>query len=197
MRLKIVTFFTLLFVTFSGYSQEDVDLLKYGPDKATCEQNLSIYTEFYKQKNYVDAYSSWVYLFNNAPKRTKNIYIHGPKIIKGLLKSVTDQARTETLIDSLIMVYDQRNKYYTGSEAKVLGYKGADLYKYKKGTTEGIQEAYAVLGQAFTLGGNTTSPRVLSTYFVASTKLLNAKVLTIEDLLNLFSDLSSIAVVTK
>ena len=57
MRLKIVTFFTLLFVTFSGYSQEDVDLLKYGPDKATCEQNLSIYTEFYKQKNYVDAYS--------------------------------------------------------------------------------------------------------------------------------------------
>ena len=192
MRLKIATFCTLLFVTFAGYSQEDVDLLKYGPDKATCEQNLSIYTEFYKQKNYVDAYPSWVYLFNNAPKRTKNIYIHGPKIIKGLLKSVTDQARTETLIDSLIMVYDQRNKYYTGSEAKVLGYKGADLYKYKKVTTEGIQEAYAVLGQAFTLGGNTTSPRVISTYFVASTKLLNAKVLTIEDLLNLFSDLSSV-----
>jgi len=91
-----------------------------------------------------------------------------------------------------MMVYDQRNVYYPGSEARVIGYKGADMYKYKKGSTEGLQESYAVLEEAFRLGGNTTSPRVLSTYFVASTKLLNAKILSIEDLLNLFSDLSSV-----
>tara|TARA_B110000977_G_C11030551_1_gene475056 strand:- start:71 stop:1474 length:1404 start_codon:yes stop_codon:yes gene_type:complete len=192
MRIKLFSLFTSVVLSFSAYAQDQAELLKYGTDKDACEQNLSIYTEFYKQKNYADAYKSWVYLFDNAPKRTKNIYIHGPKIIKGLIKTVSEETRKAVLVDSLMMVYDQRNLYYPGSEAKVVGYKGADMYKYKKGTTEGLQEAYAVLGDAFKLGGNTTSPRVISTYFVASTKLLNAKVLSIEDLLNLFSDLSSV-----
>ena len=192
MKSKLFSLFTLVAFSFSAYAQDDAELLKFGTDKDACEQNLSIYTEFYKQKNYADAYNSWVYLFDNAPKRTKNIYIHGPKIIKGLIKTVSEETRKSVLVDSLMMIYDQRNVYYPGSEAKVVGYKGADLYKYKKGTTEGLQEAYAVLGEAFNLGGNTTSPRVLSTYFVVSTKLLNAKVLSIEDLLNLFSDLSSV-----
>jgi len=192
MRVKLFSLFTLVAMSFSAFAQDEATLLKYGTDKDACEQNLSIYTEFYKQKNYADAYKSWVYLFDNAPKRTKNIYIHGPKIIKGLIKTVTEETRKAALVDSLMMIYDQRNTYYPGSEARVVGYKGADMYKYKKGTTEGIQEAYSVLEEAFNLGGNTSSPRVLSTYFVASTKLLNAKVLTIEDLLNLFSDLSSV-----
>jgi tetratricopeptide (TPR) repeat protein len=192
MRVKLFSLFTLVALSFSAFAQDEATLLKYGTDKDVCEQNLSIYTEFYKQKSYADAYGSWTYLFNNAPKRTKNIYIHGAKIIKGLIKTVTDDTRKAVLVDSLMMVYDQRNTYYPGSEAKVTGYKGADLYKYKKGTTEGLQEAYAVLEDAFNIGGYTTSPRVLSTYFVVSTKLLNAKVLSIEDLLNLFSDLSSV-----
>ena len=192
MRVKLFSLFTLVAMSFSAFAQDEATLLKYGTDKEACEQNLSIYTEFYKQKNYADAYKSWVYLFDNAPKRTKNIYIHGPKIIKGLIKTVTEETRKAALVDSLMMIYDQRNTYYPGSEARVVGYKGADMYKYKKGTTEGLQEAYAVLEEAFNLGGNTSSPRVLNAYFIASTKLLNAKVLTIEDLLNLFSDLSSV-----
>ena len=192
MRVKLFSLFTLAALSFSALAQDEATVLKYGTDKDACEQNLSIYTEFYKQKNYTDAYKSWAYLFDNAPKRTKNIYIHGPKIIKGLIKAATEETRKAVLVDSLMMVYDQRNTYYPGSEGRVVGYKGADMYKYKKATIEGIQDAYTVLEDAFNLGGNTTSPRVLSTYFVASTKLLNAKILTIEDLLNLFSDLSSV-----
>ena len=46
---------------------------KYGLDTMKCEEHLSIYTEFYKQKSYESAFDSWLYLFMNAPKRTKNI----------------------------------------------------------------------------------------------------------------------------
>ena len=120
-------------------AQDSSTDLKFGPNKEVCEENLSIYTEFYKQKNYVDAYNPWAYLFNNAPKRTKNIYLHGPKIIKGVLKTLDAPSRREGLIDTLVMVYDQRNTYYPGKEAYVMGLKGADMYKYKKGTTEGLK----------------------------------------------------------
>ena len=103
-----------------------------------------------------------------------------------------DQERKATLVDSLMMVYDQRNKYYPGQEAYAIGLKGADMYKFKKDSISGIKESFGILSEAVRLGGNTTKARILSNYFVASTKLLNADELTIEDLLGLFSDLSSI-----
>ena len=65
-KLILFVFFTTILVA------QDVDY-KYGPDKSTTTDNLSIYTEFYKQKNYVDAYNPWKYLLDNAPARTKNI----------------------------------------------------------------------------------------------------------------------------
>ncbi|GIR12155.1 MAG: hypothetical protein CM15mP23_07300 [Cryomorphaceae bacterium] len=192
MRFKRILLSTIMLFSFQIIAQEEAERLKYGLDKELCEQNLSIYIEFYKQKNYKDAYKPWSYLFNNAPKRTKNIYLHGPKIIKDLIKNLDDQSRLTPLIDSLIMVYDQRNVYYKGKEAYVIGMKGADMYKYKKTTTEGLQASYEELRKAFEMAGNESTASVLNYYFMATTKLVQAKVLQVEDLIALFSDLSGV-----
>ena len=173
-------------------AQDSLADLKFGTNKEACEENLSIYTEFYKQKNYSDAYKPWAYLFNNAPKRTKNIYLHGPKIIKGVLKTLDTPSRKVGLVDTLMMVYDQRNIYYPGKEAYVIGLKGADMYKYMKGTTEGLKAAHETLKQAFSESGNESSGRLLNYYFLATTKLVQAKILSVEDLIALFSDLSGV-----
>ena len=190
MRIKNILLAALVVFSLQAKAQEDS--LKYGTNKELCEQNLSIYIEFYKQKNYEDAYKPWSYLFNNAPKRTKNIYLHGPKIIKGLIKNTNDQTRKTTLVDSLTMVYDQRNAYYPGKEAYVLGMKGADMYKYMKTTTEGLQASCQVLRGSFEMAGNESTASVLNYYFMATTKLVQAKVLKVEDLIALFSDLSGV-----
>ena len=45
---------------------------KYGAtpeDSVQCVQNLSIYREFYKQKEYLNAYTSWKEVINNCPKK--------------------------------------------------------------------------------------------------------------------------------
>lgn len=192
MRIKRILLTSVMLFSLQTSGQEEAERLKYGPDKELCEQNLSIYIEFYKQKNYKDAYKPWSYLFNNAPKRTKNIYLHGPKIIKDLIKNLDDQSRFTPLVDSLIMVYDQRNVYYKGKEAYVIGMKGADIYKYKKTTTEGLQTSYEELRKAFEMAGNESTASVLNYYFMATTKLVQAKVLQVEDLIALFSDLSGV-----
>ena len=192
MRVKIFSLLALVAVSFNALAQDDAELLKYGNDKGKCEDKLSIYTEFYKQKNYVDAYGPWSYLFNEAPKRTKNIYIHGPRILKGVIKVETDTTRKAVLVDSLLAIYDQRNKYYPGNEAKVLGSKGADMYKHMKATTEGLLASHEVLRTSFEMGGNESPAIVLNYYFLATTKLVQAKVLKVEDLIALFSDLSSV-----
>ncbi len=190
--MRIKNILLLAIAVFSTQSQAQDEVLKYGTNKDLCEENLSIYIEFYKQKNYEDAYKPWSYLFNSAPKRTKNIYLHGPKIIKGLIKNISDEARKTTLVDSLKMVYDQRNVYYPGKEAYVTGMKGADMYKYMKTTTEGLQASHKVLRSSFEMAGNESTASVLNYYFMATTKLVQAKVLKVEDLIGLFSDLSGV-----
>ena len=49
---------------------------KYGQDSASrmeCIKNLSLYSEFYKQNNYDDAYTPWSYTIENCPMATKNL----------------------------------------------------------------------------------------------------------------------------
>ena len=68
----------------------DQSIGKYGLDTIKCEENLTIYNEFYKQKSYDSAIDAWFYLFVHAQKRTKNIYIHGSTMYKHFIKNEKD-----------------------------------------------------------------------------------------------------------
>tara|TARA_B100001250_G_scaffold358117_1_gene334229 strand:- start:218 stop:1657 length:1440 start_codon:yes stop_codon:yes gene_type:complete len=186
-RLIILSFFV---ITASLIGQE-IDY-KYGPDKTATENNLSIYTEFYKQKNYVDAYNSWKYLLNNAPARTKNIYIHGSKIMKSLIDNEMDSVRKEIFIDTLLYMYDTRNIFFPGKEGYVLGLKGKDMYKYRSSNIDNLLACQKTLLQAFKLDGLNSSATTLNYYFTTTAKLVKADAIETEELIALFSDVSEV-----
>ena len=165
---------------------------KYGLDTMKCEENLSIYTEFYKHKSYGDAFNAWAHLFLNAPKRTKNIYIHGSNMFKSFIKNTEDSIQRELLIDYLLDVYDQRNIFFPGQEGYVLGMKGGQLYKYRKQDIASVTKAYRILEESFNIDQQIASPTTLNYYFQAGAKLTQQKVLSKESLINLFSDVSSV-----
>ena len=81
---KIVILFVVSLVSFSINAQS-----KYGLDEQKCKENLSVFREYYKQKNYLAAYAPWMWTFNNCPESSGNIYKNGPKIIpnKGRTKN--------------------------------------------------------------------------------------------------------------
>lgn len=198
-KLLIIFYFTQ-FIVFSQVI--DLGILntslpnetngKYGLDTMKCEENLSIYTEFYKHKSYVDAFNSWTYVFLNAPSRTKNIYIHGSTMYKFFIKNTEDSIQRELLIDQLLSIYDQRNLFFPGQEGLVLGYKGSDLYKYRKSNPDKVQQAYNILKESVELDEIKSSARTLSYYFQAAQKLTVKKLLSNEELISLFTDLSSL-----
>ena len=105
---------------FDSFPQNETNLNigKYGLDTLQCEENLTIYNEFYKQKSYSSALNSWFYLFIHAPKRTKNIYIHGAAMYKSFIKNEEDSIKREILINRcqttiyLYMLLEQIKKYY-------------------------------------------------------------------------------------
>ena len=144
-------------------------VLKFGEDSVTCIENNSLYYEFYKQwkqsnyknESWKDAIGPWRWVLFNCPASTKNIYLHGEKLIDEVLKFETDKARKEKYIDTLMMVYDKRIQYF-GSEGYVLGKKGSDLYKLRPSD---YGKSYNILNKSIELEGNKSSGEALIYYF--------------------------------
>ena len=117
--IRKISIFLILLIGTTGYAQS-----KFGTDSLLCIENLSLFREYYKQKNYVDALKPWRWTFNNCPASSGNIYKNGPKIIKARMK--IDKVNKSAYIDTLMMIFDQRIKYF-GKEGYVLGLKGYEL----------------------------------------------------------------------
>lgn len=151
---------------------------KYGEDSVQCVMNLSLYYEFYKQwkqsdyKNNAikDAIGPWRWVFNNCPVSSKNIYVHGIRMMDYRIQNAKDKETREKFIDTLMMVYDQRIKYF-GREGYNLGRKGVDLYKLRPSAYE---EAYNILKKSVDLRENKTQGAVLIYYFRAAEKMVKS-----------------------
>ena len=173
MKKGIKTVFLLLTISmFSvsfAFAQADDDTdskttgkgPKYGSDSASCVMHLSLYREFFKQKNYKDAYSHWKWVFNGCPVASQNTYIDGAKLVSAKIDETKDVALRNKLIDTLMMVYDQRITYFD-REGYVLGRKGVDLYTYQPEKTEQI---YQILKKSVELSGNKSEGPSLVYYF--------------------------------
>ena len=75
-----ILFLSAILISSTLFAQDEIP--KYGNDTLKCKQMLSLYSTFVKQKNYEDAMEGWRYVFNECPRSTKNIYLHGAKIFK-------------------------------------------------------------------------------------------------------------------
>ncbi|GAB4328038.1 MAG: hypothetical protein Kow00127_20680 [Bacteroidales bacterium] len=148
----------------------------YGEDSVTCVMNNSLYYEFYrqwKQSNYKneawkDAVAPWRWVFLNCPASTKNIYLHGERLLDELIKKAENAEIRDKYVDTLMMMYDNRIKYF-GLEGYVLGKKGSDLYKLRP---DDYKEVYDILKRSIELEGNDANGSTLIYYFRAAEKMV-------------------------
>ena len=166
--------------------------LEYGCDTIQTKNNRSNYTEYYKQGSFKDAYEPWEWLVTNAPKSTKNLYIHGPKMLRALIEKTENEIEKQKLIDVLIGIYDKRLYYYPGKEGYVLALKGKDMYKYRSSTIEELKQCRSVLKESFLIDGLNSTATTINYYFIVSLKLFQKKELNQQDLMTLFSDVSEV-----
>lgn len=163
---KSISFETLMTSNKTNINGSD-DEPKYGKDSVTCVRNLSIYREFFRQKNYNDALEPWRWVFNNCPISSQNMYLDGAVLFKELFNAEKNPEKKEKFVDTLMLVYDQRIKTF-GREGFVLGRKGVDLYNMSPSRFE---EAYKTLGKSISLEKNSSKADVLTVFFQSSIKL--------------------------
>lgn len=149
----------LAFTMFSG--------LLLAQDNQQCLQNLSIFAENAKVKNYAAAYEPWLAVKNECPSLNVAIYSYGERILKDRIKNGADADKTAEKQD-LIALYDDWIKYFPKKQGKskvgdILSSKGQNMIDLKMGTP---QEIYAVFDSAYTQDAKSfTNPKRLYNYF--------------------------------
>ncbi|MDC0204167.1 hypothetical protein OAJ65_00055 [Flavobacteriales bacterium] len=160
---------------------------KFGEDENSCKENLSMFREYYKQKNYADALNPWRWAYNNCPASSGNIYKNGPKIIKERIKE--DQTNKDAYIDTLMMIFDQRIQYGFGEEGYILGLKGYELVIADKNRSA---EAFEILKKGVSLVGNNSDFRTVYGYMKAVVNLEKSGAKTKSDVLSVYAIISEI-----
>ena len=115
--MKIKTFLILATLSMSATTMfaqkgiQDGSRFGHGEDSINCLKNISIYTEYVKTNNFVDAYTPWKSVFNDAPIAQMATYTNGAKILRGLIAQAKDGATQKQYFEELMAVHDQRAKY--------------------------------------------------------------------------------------
>ncbi|MBI9038952.1 MAG: tetratricopeptide repeat protein [Bacteroidales bacterium] len=161
---------------------------KYGEDSLTCIMNISLYREFYRQENFADAIGPWRKVFSKCPRGTQNTYIDGVKMFSDFIKNGKNKAVKEKLIDTLMMIYDQRIEYFN-NRGYILGRKGADYFKLRP---TDVQKAYNILNESVELEGNNSSYSILGYYFKSTIKLVDKELAPKELILENYDKISEI-----
>lgn len=200
MPMKITTLlFTALLLSTAAFAQKGVeDGSKYGhgEDSVRCMENLSLYAEYAKQKNYTEAYPYWEIVFNECPLSTSRIYSDGEKMVTAFLKKEKDAAKKEEYYQLLMKVYDQRIKYFGNHKkypaAYVNGKKAVAMLTYKRNDTEVVKEAQALLKSSVGERKAKTQSAVLLSYMVSSVATYKMNATTPEELVNVYLEVTNI-----
>lgn len=172
----------LLLMTQNNFSQPEGSDWK---DNETCLRNLSLYYEFYNQKNYHDAIGPWRIVFRECPDSKESLYAYGVNMYRAFAENENDPAVVAALVDTMMMIYDQRLKYFPDNEGDVLGRKGIDLLRFmRQAGEEYIREGYDILSKSIEIEKDKSSAAVVTTQISAGISLFLNGSLEGEKLIN-------------
>ena len=105
-------------------------------------------------------------LINSVPTASVSFYQRGAVIYKNKINRAKSVAEKNTYIDSLMLMYDLRAKYF-GDHPKqgtafILDQKAREFLRYKPNDRKGIREAFRAAIEA---GGDNTDPETVVAYF--------------------------------
>ena len=172
----------------SQVSAQGVKMPKYGKDSVQCVTHISLYREFYKQQNYIDALPHWRWAFNNCPIASLNLYIDGAKMMGYMADNSKEASKRNLYIDTLMSVYDQRIKYF-GREGYVTGRKYLELLNYRPTDTMTI---YNGLRHSIELEGVNSDPVVVSNYFMLNDNMVRSGRFPADSIASAYDILSAI-----
>ena len=184
-NLKFFRYLFLILFTSPLFSQLSSD---------ECLEQLSIFAESAKIKNYQTAYEPWKTVLDNCPTLNVATYQYGELILKDFIKkSTTEEEKTKYLTD-LLSLYDQWLENFpirkgVRQEGKILSSKGQAMLD------NGVKDKsliYDTFDYAFNNDpGSFTNPKSLAYYFQTGYDLYkNGTKINLETLFEKYEELT-------
>jgi hypothetical protein len=159
-----------------------------------CAQNLSIFAENAKVKNYDAAYLPWSLVRNECPDLNIAIYAYGERILKDRLKKSLESEKIKRQAD-LLQLYDDWTKYFPTKKGRndignILSAKAQTMIDFKIGSDI---EVYSIFDDAFKKGLESFSnPKRLYSYFKTFYEIYKSKngKISTEELFNKYEEVS-------
>lgn len=146
-----------------------------------CLENVSLFAESAKYKNYADALAPWESAYAECPRASRAIYTYGVRIISWQIEQENDVAKKDALVDKLMKLYDDQIKYF-GTDSKqptayLLGMKAYYSLLYRPAD---YAIPYTWLKESVNALGLAAQPGFLQQFVIASSELYKAGKLSAE-----------------
>lgn len=195
MKRKVLLFVICVFPLMSLWAQSGKES-RFGVDSVQTIQKMSLYQDYYKQKNYKEAYPHWKYIIENAPKFQLTPYSEGNVILKKMYVETKDTK----YIDDLMKLWDLRIKYWGNhpkykkyGEVYCIGRKGYDLYNYRKKDLDAVKQAYDYMTSSIEKASVKSEMIVLDRAMKATVDLFKGDKISKEDVVNNFLKFNALA----
>ena len=184
-KLRTTTGILALFLYSFAFSQSGED----------CSQNLSLFVESVKVKNYAEAYTPWMAVRQECPSLNVATFSYGERILKDRIKNATTPVEKNKEATDLVKLYDEWLKHFPTKKGKnnkgsILSSKAQSMLDNK---TADMQLVYNTFDSAYTQDAKSfTNPKHLYNYFKTFYDLYkqgNARV-TMEALFDKYEEMS-------
>ena len=172
---KLITALTIL-ISAASFGQE-CNVQKeanYGTNESECKANVSIYSEYLKQRNFTEMRVAWWQAQKSCPQYKTLLYENGTYLYQQLLNEAVKakDPNVNKLVDTLMMVYDL---YATnmGDCWEIQLDKACDLIKYDQSRYE---TAYGLFQKGFaSVPQNKITATYVNFYFTSSYLMVSNK----------------------
>ena len=161
--------FALLAAASTAQDFNDPKYAKWGSTAEEREQNI-LNSNFLKEacdnKDFNAAAGYFSKLVATAPEASENTYVRGTTIYKNKINRAKTLDEKNMYVDSLLLVYDLRVKYFgdhpTRGKAYILDRKAREYVIYRPNDREGIRKAFR---EAIDVAGSQVDPETVVLYF--------------------------------
>lgn len=171
-NIRFILLAVAAFCAVSASAQQDFSgpqYAKWGDTPEAREKNI-LNSNFLKEacdnKDFNAAAQHLKELIEACPDASENIYVRGAVVYKNKINRAKSLAEKKTYVDSLLLMYDLRNRYF-GSHPKrgtayILDRKAREYLTYRPNDRAGIRNAFR---EAIEAGGAATDPETVVAYF--------------------------------
>ena len=161
-------------------------------EKDKAEEYNVLYSDAVKMQDWQTAIPPLQWLINKAPDLNKSLYVNGSKIYDNLAKVEKDEAKKAVYVDSLMLMYDLRMKYF-GDSVNVMNRKIFKAYRYYIKDYSKSEWLLEIFDKTYEISGDKVMDQNLLAYMnVIKVNKLAKKNLTDEQILGRYDVISNV-----